>query len=308
VTGEVDLAATTTAARTNETSIGGERWREALVGYAFIAVPMLVYAVLFFYPILYAVYISRYDWGVFGKIESRGWGNYSELAHDERFRIAIKNGLKFTVAFTILSMALGLFVAVVVNNALRFRGFFRSAYYFPSISGSAAITAIALYILSADGLFNKITGLNRAWFGESSTALWAIVGLNSWTTSGTVMLFYLAYLQAIPRDVYEAAAIDGAGAWRTFWKVTFPLLKPGHFFVSTLLVIGGLKMFDQAFIASGGTGGPNNSTLVPVLYLYRTAFADVKFGLAAAVGLTLMVLMLVLTLIQRFTFGRGESA
>jgi multiple sugar transport system permease protein len=122
------------------------------------------------------------------------------------------------------------------------------------------------------------------------------------------MLFYLAYLQAIPTDVYEAAAIDGAGAWRTFWKVTFPLLKPGHFFVSTLMIIGGLKMFDQAFIASGGSGGPNNSTLVPVLYLYRVAFNDVRFGFAAAVGLSLMLLMITLTLIQRLTFGRGGAA
>jgi len=297
-------------AATTETGtkrFGGERTREALVGYSFIAAPMLVYAVLFFYPIVYAIYISRYDWGVLGKVDERGWENYRELLHDERFGKAIKNGLKFTISFTIFTMALGLFVAVVVNNAIRFRTFFRSAYYFPSLSGSAAITAVALYVLSVDGLFNRITGLDHAWFGQSDTALWALVGLNSWTTSGTVMLFYLAYLQAIPTDVYEAAAIDGAGAWRTFWKITFPLLKPGHFFVSTLLVIGGLKMFDQAFIASGGTGGPNNSTLMPVLYLYRVAFSDVRFGYAAAVGVALMFLMITLTLAQRLTFGRRDT-
>ena len=301
------MAATAAASGTGAKSIGSERVKEALVGYGFIALPMLLYGVLFFYPIGYAIYISRYDWGVLGKIDNRGWENYREVLHDERFHIAIKNGLKFTISFTILTMALGLFVAVVVNNAIRFRGFFRSAYYFPSLSGSAAITAVALYVLSVDGLFNRITGLDHAWFGQSDTALWALAGLNSWTTSGTVMLFYLAYLQAIPTDVYEAAAIDGAGAWRTFWKITFPLLKPGHFFVSTLLVIGGLKMFDQAFIASGGTGGPNNSTLVPVLYLYRVAFSDVRFGYAAAVGVALMLLMVTLTLAQRLTFGRREG-
>jgi len=302
------MAATATTSGTGARSFGGERLKEALVGYSFIAGPMLVYSVLFFYPIVYAIYISRYDWGVLGKLDTRGFGNYHELLHDHRFGIAIKNGLKFTLAFTIFSMALGLFVAVVVNNALHARTFFRSAYYFPSIASSAAITAIALFVLSADGLLNRITGLHHAWFGESGTALWALVGLNSWTTSGTVMLFYLAYLQAIPTDVYEAAAIDGAGAWRTFWKVTFPLLKPGHFFVSTLLVIGGLKMFDQAFIASGGSGGPNNATLVPVLYLYRVAFNDVRFGYAAALGLALMLLMITLTLVQRLTFGRGGAA
>jgi multiple sugar transport system permease protein len=301
------MAATTATSDTGARSIGSERFKEALVGYGFIAVPMLVYAVLFLYPIAYAVYISRYDWGILGKVDSRGWGNYHELLDDERFRIAIKNSLKFTAGFVLGSMTLGLFAAVVVNGALRGRTFFRSAFYFPSIASSAAIVAIALFLLSIDGLFNRITGLNHAWFGESGTALWAIVGLTSWTTSGTVMLFYLAYLQSIPTEVYEAAAIDGAGPWRTFWKVTFPLLKPGHFFVSTLLVIGGLKMFDQAFIASGGSGGPNNSTLVAVLYLYRAAFADVRFGYAAAVGLVLMLLMFALTLIQRLTFGRGEA-
>jgi len=301
------MAATATTTESGTRGFGGERLKEALVGYAFIAAPMLVYALLFFYPIVYAIYISRYNWGVLGKVDSVGWANYRELLHDDRFHIAIKNGLKFTIAFTILTMALGLFVAVVVNNAIRFRSFFRSAYYFPSLSGSAAITAVALYILSADGLFNRITGLDHAWFGESGTALWAIAGLNSWTTSGTVMLFYLAYLQAIPTEVYEAAAIDGAGAWRTFWKITFPLLKPAHFFVSTLMVIGGLKLFDQAFIASGGTGGPNNATLVPVLYLYRVAFFDVRFGFAAAVGIALMLLMITLTLAQRLTFGRRSD-
>jgi multiple sugar transport system permease protein len=302
------MAATATSTETEARGFGGERMKEALVGYSFIAAPMIVYSILFFYPIAYAIYISRYNWGVLGKIDTRGWGNYHDLLHDDRFRIALKNGLKFTLSFTIFSMALGLFVAVVVNNAVRARAFFRSAYYFPSIASSAAIVAIALFVLSADGLFNKITGLHHAWFGESGTALWSLVGLTSWTTSGTVMLFYLAYLQAIPTEVYEAAAIDGAGAWRTFWKVTFPLLRPGHFFVSTLLVIGGLKMFDQAFIASGGTGGPNNSTLVPVLYVYRVAFSDVQFGYAAAVGIALMLLMIVLTLIQRLTFGRGGAS
>src|SRR5262245_14701631 len=181
-----------TAAREEEPGrgLGSERLREALVGYVFIAAPLVLYGVLFFYPIAYSVYISRYDWGVLGKIDAVGWGNYRELLHDDRFGIAIKNGLEFTIAFAICSMALGLFVAVVVNNAIRFRGFFRSAYYFPSIASSAAITAVALFILSADGLFNRITGLNNAWFGESGTALWALVGLNSWTASGTVMLFY----------------------------------------------------------------------------------------------------------------------
>ena len=149
-------------------------------------------------------------------------------------------------------------------------------------------------------------GGQRSWFGDSDTALWSIAGLNAWTTSGTMMLFYLAALQAIPTDVYEAAAMDGAKTWRTFSKITFPLLKPGHFFVSVVAVIGALQVFDQAFIVSNGSGGPNYSTLTAVLYLYRTAISDVRFGYAATIGIALFVLIFSLTLIQRLLFGKAD--
>ena len=205
-------------------------------------------------------------------------------------------------------MALGLFMALVVNQKIRARAFFRSAFYFPALASSAAITAIAIYILNADGLLNAVTGSHQPWLGDSDTALESIMGLNIWTTSGTMMLFYLASLQSIPTDVYEAAAIDGAGAWRTFWKITFPLLKPGHFFVAVLSVIGTLQIFDQAFFVSGGSGGPNYSTMTIVLYLYNTAINDVRFGYAAAVGIILFAIIFTLTFIQRMLFGRAEIA
>jgi multiple sugar transport system permease protein len=289
-------------------TLGSARLREALVGYGFIAVPMGLFLLFFIYPLLYSLYISRYDWGVFGKIETLGWGNYQELWHDEIFWRAIKTTLKYTVVVVPLEMALALSLAVIVNAGIRGKSFFRSAFYFPSLASSAAITAIAIYILSADGLLNAVIGGNRSWFGDSDTALWSIAGLNAWTTSGTMMLFYLAALQAIPTDVYEAAAMDGAKTWRTFWKITFPLLKPGHFFVSVVAVIGALQVFDQAFIVSNGSGGPNYSTLTAVLYLYRTAISDVRFGYAATIGIALFVLIFTLTLIQRLLFGKAETA
>lgn len=289
-------------------TLGTARMREALVGYAFIAVPMGIFLTFFIYPLVYSVYISRYDWGVFGKIETLGWENYRELIHDEVFWRAIKNTLLYTAVAVPLEMALALTLAVVVNSGIRGKSFFRSAFYFPSLASSAAITAIAIYILNADGLLNAIIGGQRAWFGDSDTALWSIVGLNAWTTSGTLMLFYLAALQSIPTDVYEAAAIDGAKTWRTFWKITFPLLKPGHFFVAVSSVIGALQVFDQAFLVSAGSGGPNYSTLTAVLYLYRTAIADVRFGYAATIGIVLFLLIFTLTLIQRLLFGKAEIA
>jgi multiple sugar transport system permease protein len=276
-------------------------------------VPMAVFLVFFIFPIGYAVYISFFEWGVLGKIESVGLENYRDLADDEIFHKAVKNTLVYTAGVVPTQMALGLLLAVIVNQKIRARTFFRSAFFFPSIASSAAITAIALYLLASNGLVNAILGAvglpdDTSWFGQSDTALPSIMGLNVWTTSGTMMLFYLASLQSISEDVYEAAAIDGAGPWRTFWKITFPLLKPGHFFVAVVSVIGALKVFDQAFIVGGVDGGPNYSTMTAVLYLYNQAIGNVAFGYAAAVGVVLFIFILAITLVQRQLFGRTEAA
>jgi multiple sugar transport system permease protein len=292
--------------------LGSERLREALVGYGFIALPMSFFLLFFIFPIGYAAYISRYDWGIF-RGPFIGFDNYRQLYHDSVFwQHAVRNTLVYTAVVVPLQMALGLALAVVVNQAIRFRTFFRAAFYFPSLASSAAIVSIATYILASDGLLNSFLGLlgyehRYAWFARQDTSLPSIVGLNAWTTAGTMMLFYLAALQAISTEVYEAAAIDGAGAWRTFWKITFPLLKPGHFFVAVVSVIGALQMFDQSFIVGGSSGGPNYSTMTVVLYLYNRAFSA-HFGYAAAVGLVLFLFIFTVTLIQRLLFGKAEVA
>jgi multiple sugar transport system permease protein len=121
------------------------------------------------------------------------------------------------------------------------------------------------------------------------------------------MLFYLASLQTISNEVYEAAAIDGANAWQAFWRITFPLLRPGHYFVATVAVIGALKLFDQARIAGGVDGAPNNALMTMVLYLYNAAFKQFDFGYAAAVGVILFVLILALTVVQRRLFGQAPA-
>ena len=292
--------------------LGSERLREALVGYGFIALPMSFFLLFFIFPIGYAAYISRYDWGIF-RGPFIGFDNYRQLYHDSVFwQHAVRNTLVYTAVVVPLQMALGLSLAVVVNQAIRFRTFFRAAFYFPSLASSAAIVSIATYILASDGLLNSFLGHlgyqhHYAWFARQDTALPSIMGLNAWTTAGTMMLFYLAALQAISTEVYEAAAIDGAGAWRTFWKITFPLLKPGHFFVAVVSIIGALQMFDQSFIVGGSSGGPNYSTMTVVLYLYNRAFSA-HFGYAAAIGLVLFLFIFTVTLIQRLLFGKAEVA
>jgi multiple sugar transport system permease protein len=291
----------------------GQKRREALVGYAFVLVPLGVFLAFFIFPMVFAVYISFFDWGVRGKIDYAGIANYKELVHDPLFWRAVRNTVQFAAEVVVLQTPLGLALALVVNSKIRAKTFFRAAFYFPSIASSAAITAIFIFILSSDGLFNKILGLfglpnDISWFGDDRFALHAIVAMNAWTTSGTIMLFYLASLQSIPTDVYEAAAIDGTSRWRTFWRITMPLLKPGHFFVLTVTLIGALKVFDQAYIVSRGQGGPNYSTLTIVLQLFRSAINDLRFGYAAAMGVFLFVFLFTITLLQKKLFGNTEAS
>src|SRR6476660_8765203 len=290
-------------------SLFGARMREAGWGYLFVLLPMAVFGLFFIYPLVYGIYISFFEWGILGKLPGAtvSTQNYHALYDDPVFHRAMRNTFEYALLVVPLEMALGLLIALVINAKIRGRAFFRSAFYFPSIASSAAITTIAIFILNPDGLLNKIIGGNQAWFGDSSTALYSVVGLNAWTTAGTVMLFYLAALQSIPTDVYEASALDGTSRWRTFWRITFPLLKPGHFFVAVVSIIGSLQMFDQSFIVGGTSGGPNYSTMTVVLYLYNRAFSA-HFGYAAAVGLVLFVFIFTVTLIQRLLFGKAEVA
>jgi multiple sugar transport system permease protein len=310
-----------TSGRKAGRGIAGERRAEMLTGIAFVAIPLLLYVFLYFGAMVYAAYISLWRWGLRGPREFLGIENYQGLFGDPIFWKGVVNTLYYVAIWVPLTMALGLFLAVIVNEGIRGRTFFRAAFYFPTLASSAAITVVWIFLLQPEGLFNAARGVvglnplfaalgfdeNHNWLGSSRTAMNAIILLNAWTTSGTVMLFYLTFLQTISREIYEAAAIDGAGMWQTFRRITFPLLRPAHFFVATLLVIGGFKLFDQAIIAGGRGGEPSNSLTTVVLFIYRAAITDSEFGYAAAVGLVLFVVIFTLTLVQRKLFGEAPS-
>jgi multiple sugar transport system permease protein len=298
------------------------RRSEALAGYAMIAVPMILFLVLQIGTVFYALYISLWKWNVrSGPVEFKGLDNYAQALGDPIFQRAIQNSVYYAVVWVPLTMAIGLFLAIIVNQKIRGQTLFRAAYYFPAIASSAAITILWIFIVSPDGLFNSVRGAmginplfellgfgaNQNWMFDQKTALNSVIVLNAWTTSGTFMLFYLASLQSISGQVYEAAAIDGASAWQTFWKITFPLLKPGHYFVATVAVIGALQLFDQVAIAGGAAGDPNNSMMTVVLYLYNAAFSQFAFGYAAAIGVMLFVIIFGATLVQRRLFGSAPS-
>ncbi|MGI8872425.1 MAG: carbohydrate ABC transporter permease [Candidatus Limnocylindria bacterium] len=295
---------------------------EAIAGYLFIAVPMILFLILNIGSIFYALFISLWRWNLrTGPVNFLGIKNYANALSDPIFQKAITNSLYYAVIWVPLTMAVGLFLAVVVNQKLRGRTFFRAAFYFPAIASSAAITTLWIFLAQPDGFFNSVrAGLgvnpifslfgiapNQNWIADQTTALNSIIVLNAWTTSGTFMLFYLASLQSISHEVYEAAAIDGAGAWQTFWRITFPLLRPAHFFVATVAVIGALQLFDQAFIGGGVDGAPNNALMTMVLYLYNAAFKQFNFSYAAAIGIILFLVIFAATLIQRRFIGNTPS-
>jgi multiple sugar transport system permease protein len=315
------MAVGVTAGKSAGRGIAGERRAEMLTGLAFVFIPLLIYVFMYFGAMAYAAFISLWRWGLRGPRQFLGLDNYQDVFGDPTFWKAVTNTLYYVAIWVPLTMALGLFLAVLVNEGIRGRTFFRAAFYFPTLASSAAITVVWIFLLQPDGLFNSaraVVGVNPLftalgfdekfnWLGSSRTAMNAIILLNAWTTSGTVMLFYLTFLQTIGREIYEAAAIDGAGTWQTFRRITFPLLRPAHFFVGTLLVIGGFKLFDQAIIAGGQGGEPSNSLTTIVLFIYRSAITDSEFGYAAAVGLVLFVIIFSLTLVQRRLFGEAPS-
>jgi multiple sugar transport system permease protein len=298
---------------TLERSKRKKKINEALVGWGFVSVPMGLFLVLSIGIFFYAVYISTYNWGILGPRGFLGFHNYVNALHDHVFLKAIRNSIEYAALVVPLQTAAGLILALLVNSKIKGARFFRSSFYFPSIASSAAITTLFIFLMAPEGLFNKILsffGVNvpnlfnqGAWLSDSRTALFSVIALNAWTTSGTMMLFYLANLQSIDGSYTEAAIMDGADRRQVFRYITLPLLKPAHFFVVTSGMIGALQLYDQAILAGGADGSPDYSLMTMVLYIYNACFRQFAFGYASAIGIILFVIIFSLTVMQRFIFG-----
>lgn len=294
---------------------------ESLVAYGFLTVPMALFLFLSVGIFFYAIYISTFNWGIMGPTESVGLDNYRKAFSDPIFLKAIRNSVKYAAIVVPIQTAIGLYLALLVNSKIKGSKFFRSAFYFPSIASSAAITTLFIFLMAPDGVFNKVLqffGIETsdlfnqgAWLSDSRTALYSIIGLNAWTTSGTMMLFYLANLQTVDAQFAEAAMVDGASRRQVFWHITMPLLKPAHLFVVATGMIGALQLYDQAILAGGADGSPDYSLMTVVLYIYNACFRKFEFGYASAIGVILFVIIFTLTLLQKWLFGsaawKGED-
>lgn len=295
--------------------------KEYLVAYGFLSIPMALFLFLSIGIFFYAIYISTYDWGIMGPTKNVGLDNYRKAFSDPIFLKAIRNSVKYAALVVPIQTAMGLYLALLVNSKIKGSKFFRSAFYFPSIASSAAITTLFIFLMAPDGVFNKVLqffGIETsdlfnqgAWLSDSRTALYSIIGLNAWTTSGTMMLFYLANLQTVDAQFAEAAMVDGASRRQVFWYITMPLLKPAHLFVVATGMIGALQLYDQAILAGGADGSPDYSLMTVVLYIYNACFRKFEFGYASAIGVILFVIIFTLTLLQKSLFGsaawKGED-
>ncbi|MEH2447577.1 MAG: sugar ABC transporter permease [Nostoc sp.] len=289
------------------------RWNitEDLTGYLFMMPTILVLGTFVVLPILYAVFLSLQKVQLLGgiKYEFIAFQNFTRLAEDERVWIALRNTAEYVAIVVPTQTILALILAVTLNSGIRGKNWWRILYFLPTVTSSAVLTLIFMWIYNTDGLLNDFlafVGLpTYNWLGDPAVALKGIMIMNIWSTAPFFMVIYLAALQDIPQTLYEAAELDGANEWQQFIYITLPLLKPVTFFVVTVGVIGTFQLFDQSYIFSGGTGGPNNATLTVVLLIYQAVFRNLQMGYAAAIAFLLTAVIIAITLIQRRLFG-GE--
>ncbi len=277
-------------------------FKDALLGIAF-ALPWLIRLfVLNIYPIFAAFYYSLTDYSILGDYKWMGLANYIKMFTTDTLPMkALYNSAYYSLGAVPLGLLLALFIAILLNQKIHFRSFFRSVFFIPSVVPSVASAVLWLWLLNPRvGLINyalSFFGIGRIpW---TSSALWikpAFILMSLWGVGWTAIIF-MAGLQDIPTHLYEAAEIDGAGPWAKFRSVTMPLLTPTIFFNLVMGIIGSLQIFGPAFIFNNGpSGGPQNSALFYVLYLYQQAFVYLNMGYASALAVIIFLLILALTL------------
>ncbi len=229
------------------------------------------------------------------------------IRHPDFLRYAVPNTVKYSAVVVPTQTVLSLIFAFALDQKLRFRDFFRTAFYLPSVTSSVVIGIIFVWLFAPQGVINHIFHLNVNWLNNPRTSLPTIMLVNIWSTTGTMMLIFLAGLQDIPSELYEAAAIDGASRLQMFRYVTIPLLRPVIFFVVTLGIIGTFQVFDQIYIMT--QGGPLKSTTTWVYLIYFWAFQEVTpdMGRASAAAFLLAVTIFIVTMVQRRFLEQEEE-
>jgi len=285
----------------------GREMRREWTAYLFNLPGLVLFAVFWAYALVTAFYLSFHRWDLLEPAKPYvGLQNYKGVVHDAAFWTAMGHSAYFTFGSMLPTMAIGLFLALLLNSKIRAVGLFRTAYYLPAITPLVIASIIWKWVYNADyGLANyyllKLHVISHPiqWLGSNSLAMPAIIVMQIWVGVGFSMVVYLAGLQAIPAELYEAAEVDGANQWQRFRRITLPLVAPTTFFLLVVQTIWGMQAFEQIFVmTNGGPPGPGGATTTVTYYLWIQAFRYFRMGYAAALAYTLFALLFAVSFLQ----------
>lgn len=291
--------------------------RNTLIAYSFLAPNFIGFLVFTMIPVVFSVALSFMDWGGGQNITFVGPENFRYIFHDFSFTksnlgIALKNTVYYTIVTVPLTLGCALGLALLLNKGIRGAKVFRAVLFFPYVASLVAICVCWNFLLMKNGPFSQLLshvglGFSKSWTSSRELAIWAIIVVSVWRNAGYYMVMYLAGLQGVPMELYEAATMDGANGWQQFRKITMPMLTPTTFFCSIMMVIYCFKIYDVVAIMT--QGGPGRSTKMLVTYIFELSFGgegiatSAQYGVASAVSMVLLVIVLLVTFVQ----FRGEK-
>jgi multiple sugar transport system permease protein len=276
--------------------------RENLIAYSFILPNLLGFAIFTLIPMVFSLVLAFLNWDGANEVTWAGLDNFKQLLRDTTFRIALKNTFYYVLGTVPLTLIASLGLAMLLNQPLRGRNFFRTTFFFPYVASLVAVAVVwNMLFHPAMGPVNQLLvtlGVKEPprWTASIDWAMPTVIMASIWRGMGYYMVIYLAALQGIPTYLYEAAEIDGANAWQKFRHVTLPMLTPATFFVSIMLTIASFKVFDLIMVMT--RGGPGRATNVLVIHTYNIAFREFRFGYASAIAMVLFVIVLIITIVQ----------
>jgi len=285
--------------------------RKLLIG-LFLAPTVIGLGLFTFLPILASIVLAFFSWDIITPPRFVGLENFADIAADPTIRVSFLNTIGFVVVAVTLQLAVALVLAVLVNTKMPglLKSFFRSVLFFPLVLSAASVSIIMGYLFNENfGLVNHILNLlgmaDVPWLTSTHGAMIVVILVYVWQNFGFSFLLFLGGLSSIPKEVYEAAQVDGATGWKQFWRITFPLVSPTTLVASVMAIISALQIFDQPYVLT--RGGPGDSTRTAVMVIYESAFKQLEFGRASAIGIVLTVVIMLVTAIQfrlsrRFVF------
>ncbi|MCL2463736.1 MAG: sugar ABC transporter permease [Micrococcales bacterium] len=288
------------------------RRNRVLPPWAFLAPAAVAYLVIVIYPFFGGATAAFTDWnGLNQNRDFVGFANFAKLFNDTQARQALLNTVLIAVVVTVAQNVIGLGLALLLQQRLKTRGVLRTLFFLPAVLAPLVMGYVWRYMYAPNGVLNQglgLIGLGRLqqdWLGNPHLALWALLVAMTWQYIGYSTLIFIAGLEAIPAELYEAAALDGAGAWARFTRITFPLIAPATTINLMLTLIGGLKAFDPIMALTGG--GPGYATETLSTILYRNAFVNGRYGYGAAVALVLSAIVSIFAMAQLSVLRRGEA-